>query len=232
MVGLRMVANDLRLSPNERVLPAALRVPAALKVPGLIAASALEKRSEVPTSWSLAALAGRLVELSGLEAPAVLTLSVALVSDAQQAGEPVAWVTSEQSSFFPPDVAEHGIDLEALVVVRLGDAHAIPRAGVTLVRSGAFGLIVLDMGDNRTMPTPLEARLVKLSQQRKATVLCLTVKSPEDSSIGSMVSLRGTARRSDKATDSYTCEVHILKDKYRAPTWTHREEYRGPMGLC
>jgi len=226
--------NALASSPRARIRPA------DLDLPGVVRASALDDHSSAQASWNSSSLAGRFVELSVSESlsgsdrgsPAALTLSAALVLDAQKRGEPAAWVTSTTSTFFPPDVAEHGIDLDALVVVRLPDAAAIPRAGATLLRSGAFGLLVLDLGRNATMPTPLQARLVKLSQQRHATVLCLTVKSPEDSSIGSMVSLRGTAVGSCRKPGSYTCEVRILKDKHRAATWTHREEYRGPVGLC
>ena len=202
-----------------------------LNLPGLVSASSLDRHSDVPPSWNCAALAGRLVELSGADAPAVLTLSVALVRDAQQHGEPVAWMTTQESTFFPPDVAEHGVDLGALVVVRLPDVHAVPRAAATLARSGAFGLLVLDLGKDATVPMPLQARLVKLAQQRKTAVVCLTCKPSDTSSIGSMVSLRGEARRVKTSGDSFTCEVHVLKDKHRAPMWMHREEYRGPVGL-
>ena len=58
--------------------------------------------------WTRAALAGRLVELSGASDAASLTFAVSLVLDAQRRGEVVAWVTSRDSSFHPPDADENG----------------------------------------------------------------------------------------------------------------------------
>lgn len=68
--------------------------------------------------WSFENLRGRLAELSGGPRSAVLTLSFRLVLEAQRLDEPVAWITEPRSTFFPPDVAANGIDLNALVVIR------------------------------------------------------------------------------------------------------------------
>ncbi len=95
--------------------------------------------------WTRPALAGRLVELSGAGSSAALTFAVALVLDAQRRGETCAWVASRASSFHPPDVAENGVDLDALPVVRVPEAGDVPRAAERLVRSGAFDLVVLDL---------------------------------------------------------------------------------------
>ncbi len=96
--------------------------------------------------WGLAPLAGRLVEISGHRASANLTVAFGLVLEAQSQDEPVAWVTLAQSTFFPPDAAESGIDLARLAVVRVSDGTAACRAVVELTRSGGFGLVVLDLG--------------------------------------------------------------------------------------
>src|SRR6185436_10367917 len=95
--------------------------------------------------WTRPNLAGRLVELSGAGASAALTFAVALVLDAQRRGETTAWVTSRESSFFPPDVAVNGVDLDALPVVRVPASEHVTRAGERLVRCGAFDLVVLDL---------------------------------------------------------------------------------------
>ena len=207
-------------------------------LPGLMPASALPNAASSPNgvadapAWSVAALAGRLVELSGADAPAALTVAVDLVLDAQRHGEPAAWVMARESTFFPPDVAEHGVDLAALVVARVPDAASIPRAASTLLRSGAFSLVVLDLGEEAAIPTPLQARLVKLAQGRSTAVVCLTIKPSDAASIGSLVSLRGEARRVETARGLFTCEVRIIKDKHQGPTWKHKEDYHGPVGLC
>ena len=75
-------------------------------------------------AWSFDALRGRLVEISARGASAALTCAVDLVAEAQGQGEPVAWVTLATGSFYPPDVADSGIDLAALVVIRVPDALA------------------------------------------------------------------------------------------------------------
>src|SRR5438094_6214384 len=109
--------------------------------------------------WNLSQIAGRFVEVSGSKATATLTLTMGLVLDAQQRGEPVGWATSTESFFYPPDAAQLGIDLESLTIVRLPRPDAIPSAGEKLVRSGGFGLVVLDLGV-ADIPMPLQSRLV------------------------------------------------------------------------
>ncbi len=96
-------------------------------------------------TFSLQALAGRFVELSGAGASAVLTVAMQLVWEAQHHGENVAWVGVGGSTFFAPDAAHAGIDLAALPVVMAPDALAAGRAVSHLLRSGAFGLVVLDL---------------------------------------------------------------------------------------
>src|SRR5262245_15935320 len=89
-------------------------------------------------AWSLATLLGRLIELSASVQAAHLTAAFGLVLEAQLRGDRAAWVTLESSSFFPPDVVEGGVDLEALPVVRVPDARLAGRAADHLTRSGAF----------------------------------------------------------------------------------------------
>src|SRR5512134_1003926 len=90
-------------------------------------------------------LGGRLVELSAIGAVATLTCAVGLVLEAQQQGEPVAWIAITGTSFYPPDLADSGVDLAALIVVRAPELLAGVRATERLVRSGAFGLAVVDL---------------------------------------------------------------------------------------
>jgi recombination protein RecA len=168
------------------------------------------------------------VEVSG--ATATLTVAFGLVLEAQRQGEPVAWVTPWESSFYPPDAAEGGVDLNALVVVRVPDARDVARAADRLVRSGAFGLVVLDVGAAR-IPTPLQARLAGLAQKHRVALVCLTDKASEAPSLGSLVSLRVHARRKRIAEDRFACELIVLKDKRRGTTWAHEEICRGPAGL-
>src|SRR6185503_11689 len=108
------------------------------------------------------------VELSAAGPVATLTCATGLVLEAQEAAEPVAWIAiaggaaQERgsaghryggsgfavagASFYPPDLADSGVDLDALVVVHAPGGLAGVRAAERLLRSGAFGLVVLDFG--------------------------------------------------------------------------------------
>lgn len=181
--------------------------------------------------WDLQEIAGRFTELSGLGGSACLTLATSMVLDAQHQEETVVWITSNNSSFFPLDVAAAGVDLEALPVVRVPDASAVACAADKLARSGAFGLLVLDLGANPRIPGALQARLRGLARKHDTAILCLTEKRGSASSLGSLVSLRGEARIRRLGEDRFVCEMRVLKDKQRGPGWLHTEICRGPDGM-
>jgi recombination protein RecA len=183
------------------------------------------------TPWSLAEVAGRLVEISSSTASAALTITFTLVRQAQERGEPVGWVTSTASFFYPPDAARGGTDLAALVVVRLADAQSIARAGEKLLRSGGFGVVVLDLGA-ADIPMPLQTRLTGLAHRHYTALVCLTKKESAAFSLGSLVSLRAHAEKKRAADHRFTCALRIVKDKRRGPTWNYEELYTGPAGLC
>jgi recombination protein RecA len=195
--------------------------------------SSVQLRSRVTYSseWSLPQVAGRFAEISGSKATAVLTLTFGLVLEAQQCGEPVGWATSTESSFYPPDAAQLGIDLAALAVVRVPKPDAIARAGEKLLRSGGFGLVVLDLG-LAVIPTPLQSRLIGIANRHHSALVCLTEKDSTSFSLGSLVSLRVHAERRRVGKNEFACGLRVLKDKRRGPTWTHEELCHGPPGLC
>jgi len=182
------------------------------------------------SEWSLAGLAGRLVELSGAEDSASLTLAFGLVRDAQLIGEPAAWVALESHTFFPPDAAAGGIDLDALAVVRVGREREIVLATDKLARSGAFGLIVLDLNEGR-VPMAAQSRLLGLAQKHNVALIFLTHKPENVPSLGSLFALRGQTSRRKTGDDEFTCTLRVVKDKRRAPGWEHCEVCRGPAGL-
>jgi len=181
--------------------------------------------------WTLAELAGRIVEISSAGASAALTIAFGLVRETQERGEPVGWVTSGESFFYPPDAADNGTDLTALVVVRLLDTASIPRAGEKLLRSGGFGLVVLDLG-TADIPMPLQTRLTGLAHRHHTALVCLTEKECKTFSLGSLVSLRAHAEKKRVSENHFACALRVLKDKRRGPTWNHEALYSGPPGLC
>lgn len=190
-----------------------------------------------------AALRGRLVELSGSGASALLSVSVGLVREAQLAREPAAWITFAEASFYPPDVAASGVDLAALAVVRVHEAKQAARAAEQLLRSGAFGLVVIDLSaparafgsrtllaEHRQLAMAVQGRLASLAQQHHSAVVCLTEKKREHESLGSLVSLRAEALRERRGSELFI-SVRALKDKRHGPTWHERWPAHPPDGL-
>ena len=171
---------------------------------------------------------GHLLELSG-RTPGKLSTAARLVAHAQAEGEPVAWVAArEEASFYPPDFAQLGIDLAALVVVRLPmaesprnvaaaraqSAHALVRASELLLRSGAFGLVIIDFG---TRPLPRgelawQARLAGLVRLHEARAVLLTTSSREASSLGPLIALR-VEPESQREGARVVLRQHVLKSK-------------------
>ncbi|RMD84695.1 MAG: recombinase A [Candidatus Dadabacteria bacterium] len=201
---------------------------------------------ETPAVWSLDLLAGRLVEISGLGATALLTVGFDLVLQAQLEGKPCAWITLSTSSFFPPDAACSGVDLEALPVVRVGNASAAARAADKLVRSGAFALVIVDLAgpeahatalrslnskSTAEVPMPLQSRLLGLARRYHTAVVFLTNKDERSPSLGPLIGIRAEVRRQSKGDGAFTCEIRVIKDKREGPGRLHRQHYHAPAGL-
>ena len=186
---------------------------------------------ESPPSWCLAELRGRLAELSAWSGSATLTLAVELLWKAQEACEPAAWVTVRTDIFFPPDLATNGIDLDALPVVRTDNATAAARATEKLLRSAAFGLVIVDLGRHAGISPALQSRLSALTRLHDAAVLFLTDKPIHRPSLGPLVSLRVGVVRQRPSQSDFRCTVQADKDKRRGPGWTETRTYRAPPGL-
>jgi recombination protein RecA len=189
------------------------------------------QRAGVGNAWVFAELAGHLTELSAQGASATLTVAMRLAYQAQCAGEPVAWVTGRKSCFYPPDALENGVDLEAMAVVRVPEAADLGKAADYLVRSGAFGLVVLDLGREGRLSDKQLTRLLGLARKHGTAVVCLTAKPDTAPSLGALVSLRAPVTRSRSEGGGFEVAWHALKDKRRTPGWRHAEVCRGPAGL-
>lgn len=187
---------------------------------------------EASRSWNLSLLAGRLTEISDSGAAPALTAAASLILQAQQRGEPAAWIGFGNSIFFPPDLIEWGIDLEALPVVRVPDALAASRAADQLLRSGAFGLVVLELKSQAHMHMAVQSRLAALARKHHAALLCLTRKKRGAPSLGPLVSLHGEGHIKRTAFSRFDWEIRVVKDKRGAPGWSHTESCRGTDGLC
>jgi recombination protein RecA len=200
----------------------------------ITASTLLERRihTTTPSEWSLSSAAGRFTALEPVpeSGMAPLSLLAGVLREAQAQQGLIAWIAGPRRLFFPPDLAASGVDLAVLPVVRVADSLQATRVAGTLLRSGSFAVLVLDV-DGQAIPLALQTRLVGLAQQHHTALI--TLRQPgERPSRGSLVSLRGATLQRRIGHDCFACEFRAVKDKRRAPGWTHQELRHGPDGLC
>lgn len=178
---------------------------------------------------------GRLVELSGACGSARTTLALAAIRAAQLEGEPCAWIQFAGGPFYPPDAAECGVDLAALVVVHVPFAPGAAgpfRAAEILLRSGAFGLVVVDRrgvsGSPGSANDAMQGRLQALAREHDVRVLLLTERASDVSSLGPLVSLRVEPHRARLGGGRFAIEPIVLKNKQGGPLELATERRRGP----
>lgn len=182
-------------------------------------------------------LEGKLVELSGGPGSARLTLAASLVRRAQLEGETSAWIQSSAAPGpFLPDLLEAGIDLGALPFVRLpaGAAREAPfRAAEMLVRSGAFGLVVLDVRSGPArIPAAVQGQLLVAAREHRSRIVLLTEKTAGTESAGSLVGIRVEPRRIRVGRGTFVIETRVLKNKQGTALEDPVEHRRGPWGLA
>lgn len=172
--------------------------------------------------WRLFA-PGQLLELSG-RAPGKLSAVVRLIVHAQAEQEPVAWITTRSAAcFYPPDFERAGVDLSALCVVRLADeregsanvsSHGVLRAAEVLLRSGAFGLVVIDLMQGVPKgELSWQARLSGLLRRHAARAVVLTESESKEPSLGPLVSMRVEPRWRTSTGTRVLLEQTLLKCK-------------------
>ncbi len=186
-------------------------------------------------SWSFPSLIGLLAEISE-EAPCgALSFAAEIILEAQAQREPVAWVASSDSTFFPPDFEQRGIDLAAVSVIRAG---ASPSDALTaaewLVRSGAMGLVLIDCAGAWNVNDSALGRIQKLAELGQCAVVFLTRKPCSTPSLGSRISVRGCVSRSSaepSAGGLLSVDIHPAKDKRSVAGSRLRRWYHAPQGL-
>ena len=181
--------------------------------------------------FGLPRLRGRLVEISSPSSHASITLATSLMARAHQEGEPTAWIGPKNSIFYPPDLLKWPLDMNGLALILLDEPRDAGRAADRLLRSGGFGLVVIDLFSHSSLPSPLMGRLLKLAETHKSVLLFLTPGSERDPSLSSLISLRIIATWKEARVDQLRGSFQIIKDKKRGPGQSFEEVYYGPMGL-
>ena len=111
------------------------------------------------------------------------------------------------------------------------DRRQCLRAAEQLARSGAFDLLVIDLGGYLDLPLAAQTRLAGQALAHGTLILCLTTKTEDQPSLGSLVSVRVHARRIRQGDGRFVCRVRALKDKRRGPGWSDEVWCRGPDGV-
>jgi recombination protein RecA len=189
-----------------------------------------EGRTPLWDTWS----AGQLLELSG-SAPGKLSTVVGLVVHAQAEGEPCAWVSPrEEASFYPPDFAQAGVDLGALAVVRVpfaAGSHGVVRASELLLRSGAFGLVVIDFSHGVPKgELAWQSRLSGLVRMHDARAVLLTPSQAAEPSLGPMVSLRVEPAWQAERSTRVLLSQRVLKSKLSGAAAVSPDVREAPQG--
>lgn len=178
----------------------------------------------------------RLVEVSGKHACARTTAAVSCVIGAQACGELVAWVQLKDGALFPPDLEAAGVDLDSFITIhvpRHAGPFALVRATEWLARSGAFGLMVVDLTDALPPGSSVnwQGRLQGLLRQYDGRILLLTSSAYEDPSSGPLVGLRIEPRRGPLHADRFEVHTHVLKNKIGFATELSSMSPIAPSGL-
>ena len=93
-------------------------------------------------------------------------------------------------------------------------------------------MVVADAQQGLQLPFAVQTRLTGLTQRHHNTLVLLNRPNPRASLQGSLVSLRAETTKRRVGHDCFVCDVHVVKDKRRAPGWVHEEYCRGTDGLC
>lgn len=178
--------------------------------------------------------AGRLIEIASSPHGAQMTTAVGCLRQAQQRGETAAWVQPVGGSLFPPDLAESGIDLDALLIVHVPTSAGMygpAKAAELLLRSGGFGIVVLDLAElGASHDTVWQGRLLGLAREHDSVLLLLS-NGAASHSLGPLVSVCIEPQRTRIARGVFAIEHRIRKDKSGLLGPLAADHRRGPWGL-
>jgi hypothetical protein len=180
-------------------------------------------------SWRFDNLIGILAEVSEEVASGAVSFAAGIIAEAQAQNEPVAWVAGTESVFFPPDLHSRGVDLSAVAVIRVNGETDSLIAAEWLVRSGAMGLVVVDLEVHGSLADASLGRLLKLAERNLCAVLFLTRKRAQDPSLGSRISLRGCITRS--GSGPFVIDIRTTRDTRSNSSSRQSRRYHGPSGM-
>ena len=72
---------------------------------------------------------------------------------------------------------------------------------------------LVDLGEAARLTIPMQTRLAGLAKKHHTALICITSASEHITNLGSLVSLRGEARKVRAGFDRFQCELRAVKDK-------------------
>ena len=187
----------------------------------------LEKEYYAQTlSWDFSSLIGEVIEMPSGSTSCALSFTSDLILSAQILGEPCAWVSATRSTFFPPDFAQRGIDLDALAVVQVESAKDAAYCAERLLKSGGFGFVVVDLPQASWFSAPLQKRIANYARKERACVLYLIdpIEGEDYERLGSSTTIFASSFRKNKS-------MHCLKLRKKGRVCEFREVKNGTLGL-
>ena len=192
--------------------------------------------TSAPSSFDLAGLAGMVTEFSGWNQSACISLATPLIRECQAADKLCAWIVPEgtegASLFFPPDFRDAGIDCAELPIIWSEDAMDSFGIAEKLLRSGGFGMLVLDLSRNSRLRGQSLGRIHAVAQRSGSLVLCFTRKPRGRASLDPLVFFHLHVAVEKKGADTWEVFAHVLKDKRAVTGRSLRWVYEAPLGLC
>jgi hypothetical protein len=158
---------------------------------------------------------GRVIELCGSVGRGRFTMATQFLLVAQHAGESCAWVQQEESGLYPPDLAHAGVRLDDLLVLQTPareGAVAVAKGAELLLRSGGFGLVVIDLVHGIPRGTSWAARLCGLARHHQVRVVLLTTSNAGEASVGATIAVRAEPQRIQVGV-RYMLDVVLLRDR-------------------
>lgn len=128
------------------------------------------RTQEADARAQLGWLRGTITELAPAPGSGHLCMIAGWIAAAHAEGEPAAWVLTERAVPLAEDLRAAGVDAAALVLVRCDRPGAVVPTADRLLRSGAFGLVVIDAPAARIATAALQ-RLRQLAERQSAAVV-------------------------------------------------------------
>ncbi len=191
------------------------------------------QRRQTDATFSFANLTGRITEFSASRNAPVLSFLSLFICEVQDLGESAVWVSACDSYFYPPDFEDNGVNLAALPVVWNPDVKAAVRSVEHLLRSNAFGLIVVDLPPHAIIDQGRLGKLARMADLNRISVVLITQHEDDTPfTLGSIISLRVSGKRIQSGAHLYRCTLSAIKDKQDPTGWQYSEVFHVPDGLC